>query len=208
MINRRIKTSVKAATFVLAASAFLLTTTSCRGSASEDNDNSLTMASNQASADSMNIEVQMNVERGVVLERVKSIYSLVKSEYMMRGGSYDSELFDKAFCTKSWNEMLMDVHRKEYQTGTLFFEVNPWSMARYSGVMVSFDEFEVDIIDITSKKKRASVTFTVYEDDTYTPARIDLICENGCWKIDNFYNLKYGLDVRNCMWEYLAHDII
>lgn len=193
---------------MLIASALLLTATSCRRAVSEDDDSSLAMVGNQASADSVNMEVQVNVERGVVLERVKSIYRLVKSEYMQRGGSYDSELFDKAFCSKSWNDMLMDVHRKEHQTGTLFFEINPWSMTRYSGVMVSFDEFEVDIVDITSKRKRASVTFTVYEDDTYTPARIDLICENGCWKIDNFYNLKYGLDVRNCMWEYLAHDII
>lgn len=193
-----------------AAAMVLLLTTSCRRAASEDKDTSSisTVVSDQVTSDSLNLEMKTNMERGIVLERVKSIYRLVKSEYMMHGGSYDSELFDRAFCSKSWNEMLMDVRRKEFQTGTLFFEINPWSMTRYSGVNVAYDEFEVDLIDIASNKKRASVTFTVYEDDTYTPARIDLVCENGCWKIDNFYNLKYGIDVRDCMWDYLSRDIL
>ena len=124
---------------------------------------------------------------------------------MYRGGSCENELFDKAFCSKSWNKLLMAVHRKEEQTGTLFFEINHWSMLRYSGVQLSFDEFEVEHVDLFSPVKRASVTFTVYEADTYTPARIDLIYEDGRWVIDNFHNLKYGIDVRNAMWNYLAN---
>ena len=196
--------------YAFAASALLLATTSCQGGSSMpagDDSNGATTA-RMASADRQNMETQLNMERGAVLERVKTIYQLVRSEYAIRGGSYDNELFDKAFCSKSWNILTMAVHCKEHQTGTLFFEINPWSMARYSGVIVSFDEFEVDKIDISGETKRASVTFTVYEDDTYTPARIDLVCEKGNWMIDNFYNLKYGLDVRNCMWEYIAHDVI
>lgn len=191
------------------ASTLILTTTSCRGSVSTDKVASATSSvSNVVSGEYIKGEMQTAVERGIVMERVQSIYRLVRSEYLQHGGSYESDLFDKAFCSKSWNKMLMDVRRKEFETGTLFFEINPWSMARYSGVIVSFDEFNVDIIDVTSKKKRASVTFTVYEDDTYTPARIDLVCENGTWMIDNFYNLKYGLDVKYSMWEYLAHNVI
>lgn len=209
MISRRITKIIGYATCAAAATALILSTSSCgRASSTDDNDSVSTAISEQVAGDSLNLEMQVNMERGAVLERVRSIYRLVKSEYMMRGGAFDSDLFDKAFCSKSWNKMLLDVRRKEHQTGTLFFEINPWSMARYSGAIVSFDEFEVDAIDISSNKKRASVTFTVYEDDTYTPARIDLVCENGCWMIDNFYNLKLGLDVKNCLWEYLAHDII
>ena len=209
MINSRITKKTGAVTCVFAATILLLATTSCRGSVSTDKVASATSSVNEVvSGEYINSEMQSAIERGIVMERVQSIYRLVRSEYLQHGGSYESDLFDKAFCSKSWNRMLMDVRRKEFETGTLFFEINPWSMARYSGVIVSFDEFDVDIIDITSKKKRASVTFTVYEDDTYTPARIDLVCENGCWMIDNFYNLKYGLDVKTSMWQYLAHDII
>lgn len=209
VINRMIMAQVKTIIYAF-ATAILLTTTSCQGRSSvpADDNNQHVTTTHLTSANPQTMETQVNMERGAVLERVRNIYRLVKSEYAMRGGSYDNELFDKAFCSKSWNTLLMAVHCKEHQTGTLFFEVNPWSMARYSGVMVSFDEFEVDKIDLSGDKKRASVTFTVYEDDTYTPARIDLVCEKGNWMIDNFYNLKYGLNVRDCMWEYIAHDII
>jgi hypothetical protein len=81
-------------------------------------------------------------------------------------------------------------------------------MTRYSGALLSYDEFEVEHVDLLSQVKRASVTFTVYEADTYTPARIELVYENGQWMIDNIYNLKYMINVRNCMWNYLANNNI
>lgn len=152
----------------------------------------------------MNMEMRTEAEKGMVLERVKDIYRLVKSDYMLHGGSYENELFDKAFCSKSWNKLLMAVRCKEEQTGSLFFEMNHWSMTRYSGVLLSFDEFEVESLDLFSDVKRATVTFTVYESDTYTPARIYLVYEDGRWMIDDFRNLKYMIDVRNAMWDYIA----
>ena len=136
---------------------------------------------------------------------VYALYSCtIKSDYMLHGGSYENELFDKAFCSKSWNKLLMAVRCKEEQTGSLFFEMNHWSMTRYSGVLLSFDEFEVESLDLFSDVKRATVTFTVYESDTYTPARIYLVYEDGRWMIDDFRNLKYMIDVRNAMWDYIA----
>jgi len=150
----------------------------------------------------------MEAEKGIVLDRVKDIYRLLKSEYMYHGGSYENEIFDKMFCSKSWNKLLLAVRCKEEQSGTLFFEINHWSMTRYSGVLLSFDEFEVEHVDLLSDVKRASVTFTVYEADTYTPARIDLVFEDGRWVIDNFHNLKYMIDVRNAMWNYVANPRI
>jgi len=56
--------------------------------------------------------------------------------------------------------------------------------------------------------ERASVSFVVYNDDTYTPARIDLVYEDNRWVIDDFHNLRYMIDLRNCMWDYLTHDIV
>ena len=155
----------------------------------------------------MNSEMRYKVEQGIVLEQVKNIYSVVRADYLIRGGVFDSDLFDKSYCSKSWNKLLLEVRCKEERTNTLFYEINPWSMTRYSGMIVNFDEFEVTDLVIEPEKK-ASVSFTVYEDDAYTPARIDLVYENGRWVIDNFYNLKYMLDVRNCMRQFLAHDIV
>ena len=48
----------------------------------------------------MNMEMRTEAEKGMVLERVKDIYRLVKSDYMLHGGSYENEVFDKAFCSK------------------------------------------------------------------------------------------------------------
>ena len=102
----------------------------------------------------------------------------------------------------------MAVRCKEHRTGTLFFEIDRWSMSRYSGEFVSFEEFEVDNFWTDGDQKRASVSFVVYESDSYTPARIELVYEDNRWVIDNFYNLRYMLDVRNSMWNYLANDMI
>ena len=157
-------------------------------------------------SDTLNMEMRFTIERQIVLEQVKNIYRVVKADYMTNGGSYETEFFDRAYCSKAWNKLLMSVRCKEERTNTLFFEINPWSMMRYSGSIVSFDEFEVTDLVIDPKRK-ASVSFTVSDGDTYTPARIDLVYENGRWVIDNFYNLRYMLDIRNCMWQYLASNL-
>ena len=160
-----------------------------------------------ASADTFNSEMKMNIQRGVVLNRAKDIYHLIKSEYVCHGGSFESEWFDRAFCSKSWNKLLMAVRSKEHNTGTLFFEVNKWTMT-YDSDLVSFDEFEVQDLNMDANEMTATVNFTVYASDTYTPARIELVYEDGTWKIDNFYHLKYGLNLRSQMWDYLGNDLI
>jgi hypothetical protein len=96
----------------------------------------------------------------------------------------------------------MAVRRQEYLTNTLFFEVNHWTMSHDSD-LVSFEEFEVRNMVFTDDEKRAQVDFTVYEENSYIPARIELVYEDGQWKIDNFYHLKYMFNLRERMWEYL-----
>lgn len=159
-------------------------------------------------ADTTNTEMRMALERAVVLERVKEIYLLVRNEYACNGGSYEYEWFDRAFCSKSWNKLLMAVRCKEERTGTFFFEVDRWSMLRYPTSYVSFEEFEVNDLWMEGNQKWASVSFVVYDGDTYTPARVNLVYEGNRWLIDDFHNLRYMLHMRNCMWDYLAHDLV
>ena len=154
----------------------------------------------------VNSEVSDMVQRGAVMERVQTIYSLVKQECSYMGGSTDSDLLDKAFCSESWNQLLMAVRRQEYLTNTLFFEVNHWTMSHDTD-LVSFEEFEVRNLVFTDEEKRAQVDFTVYEENSsYIPARIELVYEDGQWKIDNFYHLKYMFNLRERMWEYLDNN--
>lgn len=159
-------------------------------------------------ADTLSSETSVEVQQGIVLEKVKDIYRLIRAEYMAHGGSFDNEMFDRTFCSKSWNKLMMKVHRKEDRTGTLFFEINHWSMSRAAGNFLFFDEFEVKYFNTHRKDKRAVVSFTVFEDYTFTPARVELVYEDNQWKIDNFYNLRYGLNVRTAMWNYIHRPYI
>ena len=160
-----------------------------------------------ATPDSLTSEMALQLEREALLERVRAMYTLVKHECIYLGGSVDNDMLDKSFCSKSWNKLLMAVRSKEHNTGTLFFEVNKWTMT-YDSDLVSFDEFEVQDLNMDANEMTATVNFTVYASDTYTPARIELVYEDGNWKIDNFYHLKYGLNLRSQMWDYLGNDLI
>ena len=179
---------------------------SCQNTSSEAQDNydytQFISTDSPSLSDTLTTEISAEVERGVVLERVQNIYSLIKQECTYMGGSTDSDLLDKAFCSESWNQLLMAVRRQEYLTNTLFFEVNHWTMSHDTD-LVNFDEFQVRNLVISEDEKRAQVDFTVYEPDNYIPARIELVFEDGQWKIDNFYHLKYMFNLRERMWEFL-----
>ena len=179
---------------------------SCQNTSSEAQDNydytQFISTDSPSLSDTLTTEISAEVERGVVLERVQDIYSLIKQECTYMGGSIDSDLLDKAYCSESWTQLLMAVRRQEYLTNTLFFEVNHWTMSHDTD-LVSFDEFQVRNLVISEDEKRAQVDFTVYEPDNYIPARVELVFEDGQWKIDNFYHLKYMFNLRERMWEFL-----
>ena len=179
---------------------------SCQNASSEAQENfdytQFISTDSPSLSDTLTTEISAEVERGVVLERVQDIYSLIKQECTYMGGSIDSDLLDKAYCSESWNQLLMAVRRQEYLTNTLFFEVNHWTMSHDTD-LVNFDEFQVRNLVISEDEKRAQVDFTVYEPDNYIPARVELVFEDGQWKIDNFYHLKYMFNLRERMWEFL-----
>lgn len=159
-------------------------------------------------SDSLLSEMALAIERQVVLERVRSIYGLIKQECTYLGGSVDNDWLDKSFCSKRWNDLLMAVRRKEFMTNSLFFEVNRWTMT-YDSNLINFDEFEVEDCFIgPNNEKTAAVTFTVYASDSYSPVRVELVYEDGQWKIDNFYHMKYMLNLRQSMYRYIGSDML
>ena len=182
----------------------------CGGFSREDskvaNSNEVLLKDTMTKSNHLASEMAVQVESGIVLEHVHNIYNLVKHETQNMGGSVDNDLLDKAYCSKSWNELLMAVRKKEFKTNNTFFVINHWTMA-YDTNQVSFDEFEVKYCHIgTNNERFARVDFTVYTPDSYIPARIDLVYEDGEWKIDNFHHLKYMMDMKECMWEFLLND--
>lgn len=188
-----------------------LITTSCQGSGKgtpESGSTNEKIQKDTVMSDSIVSEMALAIERQVVLERVRCIYGLIKQECTYLGGSVDNDWLDKSFCSKRWNDLLMAVRRKEFQTNSLFFEVNRWTMT-YDSNLISFDEFEVEDCFIgPNNEKTATVNFTVFASDTYTPVRLELVYEDGQWKIDNFYHMKYMLNLRQCMYRYIGNDML
>ena len=185
----------------------LLMFSGCQRGSNNDKTNQLVAKDTTKTIIQKNSEIQMEMERAIVLDRVKNIFRVVSEDQRSMSGFVMSGLCDRAFCSKSWNELMMAVQRKEYLTSTLFFELDYWTMTR-DPELVTFEEFEVTKLVMDEQGKSASVSFVVYEPDTYVPARVDLVFENGRWVIDNFYDLRYMLNLRHCMWNYLNHDIV
>ena len=104
--------------------------------------------------------------------------------------------------TKNHTKYIRQLEQKKYRRREGLF------VAEGTKVVGTFEEFEVTKLVMDEQGKSASVSFVVYEPDTYVPARVDLVFENGRWVIDNFHNLKYMIDVRSAMWNYVAHPYI
>lgn len=185
----------------------LLMFSGCQRGSNNDKTNQIVAKDTTKTIIQKNSEIQMEMERAIVLDRVKNIFRVVSEDQRSMSGFVMSGLCDRAFCSKSWNELMMAVQRKEYLTSTLFFELDYWTMTR-DPELVTFEEFEVTKLVMDEQGKSASVSFVVYEPDTYVPARVDLVFENGRWVIDNFYDLRYMLNLRHCMWNYLNHNIV
>ena len=193
--------------FAIGVLTLTLTMAGCQNrNAVKGNDSPVVMTDTVKATVKVDPEVQMALERGIVLDRVKNIFRVVSEDQRSMGGFVMSGLCDKAFCSKSWNQLIMAVQRKEFMTSTLFSEVDYWTMTR-DPELVMFEEFEVTKL-VMDEQKSASVSFTVYEPSAYVPARVDLVYEDGRWVIDNFYDLRYMLNLRDCMWNYLNHDFI
>ena len=104
--------------------------------------------------------------------------------------------------TKNHTKYIRQLEQKKYRRREGLF------VAEGTKVVGTFEEFEVTKLVMDEQGKSASVSFVVYEPDTYVPARVDLVFENGRWVIDNFYDLRYMLNLRHGMWNYLNHDIV
>ena len=69
--------------------------------------NQVLLTDSVTKSDHLASEMAVQVESGIVLEHVRNVYNLVKHETQNMGGSVNSDLLDKAYCSKSWNELLM-----------------------------------------------------------------------------------------------------
>ena len=155
--------------------------------------------------DSLNLEVKLRIESEQVKERVENIFRIVRAEAQSTGWTIHGELLDMCYCTESWNRLLLAVHSKEEEESiSTFFDIDYWCMTRDPG-LVTFDKFVVTSLNL-GPRMTASVAYTVYSYDTYTPAEVDLVFEKGQWRIDNFHNYRYMINLKQSMRQFVARQ--
>ena len=139
------------------------------------------------------------------IESVQEVYEAVREAYSSENWQEKSSELDKKYCSKDWNTTLNAVIEKDKdlveEIG--FFDADYWVMGQ------DFDEKNLHATDFVLEKLllddtpwRAVVTLKLQNYGT-KPVRVDLVMEDGVWKVDDLTDLSYDLDWKKSMKEYL-----
>lgn len=139
------------------------------------------------------------------IESVQEVYEAVREAYSSENWQEKSSELDKKYCSKDWNTTLNAVIEKDKdlveEIG--FFDADYWVMGQ------DFDEENLHATDFVLEKLllddtpwRAVVTLKLQNYGT-KPVRVDLVMEDGVWKVDDLTDLSYDLDWKKSMKEYL-----
>lgn len=144
------------------------------------------------------------LDTAAVVQRVNDIYTAVFNRYReartmfkpLRRGNFDAEL-----CSTDWNEWLhrvIDYDKKNSQGMVGFFEADYWIMGQ------DWDDLSVSDVHATAMTdSTAAVAFNLHNCGSVTAVRLEMVLEDGEWKIDNFIDATNDVDWKTNMKEYL-----
>lgn len=140
-----------------------------------------------------------------VVTRVQEIYSDVFKQYNefdQQRSDMPREKNDSLYCSADWNRWIARVDSDSRQNGGIgFMEADYWIMGQ------DWDELSVSDINVTSMTDSiATVELNLHNLGNVIPVRLDMIFENGAWKIDNFMDVKNDFDWKTRMKEYLTQE--
>ena len=109
---------------------------------------------------------------------------------------------DSLYCSTDWNHWIARVDSVNQQNGVIdILDVDHWIMGQ------DWDNLSVSDIHVTSMTdSTAMVELNLHNFGNLTPVRLDMIIENGTWKIDNFIDVKNDYDWKARMIEYLTQE--
>lgn len=142
-------------------------------------------------------------DEAYLISRVQAIYDKVFGEYNRANENEEMPQFspDEDFCSKDWNSMLQKI--EEYDAANNpdeigFFDADYWVMGQ--------DFADLSISDIQVVKQDgddAEVEFILHNQGDKIKVKLEMEFERGDWYIDNFIDLKYDLNWKEDMKEYL-----
>ena len=149
-----------------------------------------------------------SLDTGLVVQRVNDIYTQVFDLYGKASATSDFsslENIDSLYCSADWNAWVArvnDFDRQHEEDGMMgFFDADYWIMGQdWQDLSVS----DIRVIDLSDST--ATVELNLHNCGTITPVRLEMVMDEGLWRIDNFIDVKYDVNWKAGMKEYLAEN--
>lgn len=147
-----------------------------------------------------------NLDTMSVVHRVNDIYEGVFDYYgkvFITSTLSSLDNIDSLYCSADWNAWVSRVHDfdcKHEDDGMMgFFDADYWIMGQdWQDLSIS----DIRVIDLTDLA--ATVELNLHNCGSTIPVRLEMVMEDGLWRIDNFIDIKYDLNWKASMKEYLA----
>lgn len=139
-----------------------------------------------------------------LVQRVMDIYGVAFTQYneMDSHGSAEPWLnVDGMFCSRDWNAWVKRVQKydTEVDDGMAgFFEADYWIMGQ------DWDELSVSDVHVqTMNDSTATVNLNLHNCGDVTAVRLEMLLEDGEWRIDNFIDVTRDVDWKGGMKGYM-----
>ena len=146
-----------------------------------------------------------SLDTGSVVQRVNDIYTQVFDLYGKVSATSDLsslENIDSLYCSDDWNRWIARVDSVNQQNGVIdILDVDHWIMGQDWGEL-SVSDIKVFLL----KGDSAAVEFQLHNLGNMINVVLDMVHEDGEWKIDNFTDITNGMDWKATMKRYLEDE--
>ena len=146
-----------------------------------------------------------SLDTGSVVQRVNDIYTQVFDLYGKVSATSDLsslENIDSLYCSDDWNRWIARVDSLNQQNGVIdILDVDHWIMGQDWGEL-SVSDIKVFLL----KGDSAAVEFQLHNLGNMINVVLDMVHEDGEWKIDNFTDITNGMDWKATMKRYLEDE--
>lgn len=188
----------------------VISITSCANKSNKntDNDNNATQEDSVFMLDGPGSVYEPSAEEvGLnALETVEEVYKAVSKAYRSKDWQRKSADLDEQFCSKDWLTTVAAVIEKDNKSSDEmgFFDADYWVMGQdFDEKNLHASDFSLEKILLDDTPWEAAVTLKLHNFSDI-PVRVNLVYEDGAWKVDDLTDLSSDLDWKASMKEYLA----
>ena len=146
-----------------------------------------------------------SLDTASVVSQVNDIYNDVFKQYAelnQQEGDKKQVNNDSLYCSADWNRQIARVDSVNQQNGVIdILDVDHWIMGQDWGEL-SVSDIKVFLL----KGDSAAVEFQLHNLGNMINVVLDMVHEDGEWKIDNFTDITNGMDWKATMKRYLENE--